>query len=67
MNYEIINFKKHKIFKIKIDGIDKDLLIHDFEMENELAKVFDVFLNNRAFGGFAIHHYETFRDWSYKY
>lgn len=35
MNYEIINFKEHKIFKIKIDGIDKDSLIHDFEMENE--------------------------------
>ena len=34
MNYEIIEFKHHKIYKIKIDGVDIELLKHDFDNEN---------------------------------
>jgi hypothetical protein len=32
--YKTINFKEHKIYKIKIDGLDKELIKRDFEMEN---------------------------------
>lgn len=32
--YEVINFNEHKIYKIKIDGLDKELIKHDFEIEN---------------------------------
>ena len=34
MDYEIIEFKHHKIYKIKIDGFDKELLKYDFENEH---------------------------------
>lgn len=34
MNYEIIQFRNHRIFKIKIEGLDKKTIIEDFGKEH---------------------------------
>ena len=35
MEYEIIKFNNHNIYKIKVDGIDKLKTIHEFDINNQ--------------------------------
>ena len=38
-SYEIINFKHHKIYKIKIDGIDTSKLLEDIDIDRKFLVI----------------------------
>ena len=48
-SYEIINFKHHKIYKIKIDGIDNSKLLEDVNIDRKFL-VGDVLFNPKEAG-----------------
>ena len=48
-SYEIINFKHHKIYKIKIDGIDTSKLLEDIDIDRKFL-VGDIPFNPKEMG-----------------
>ncbi len=59
--YEIINFKHHKIYKIKIDGIDNSKLLEDIDIDRKFL-VGDILFNPKEIGSPGIQFKVNFSD-----